>query len=329
MRSYFETALEESSGFKPTANQIDEALLNSQLPTVLVFEFGDLESLDAKINSLLSESGYTTHFSVSQIMVNYEMFAYPDQALQKFTSKPEYLTISQKEKLRNNGLLNKPFETDLYVNNSADNSNVAKFEYKSNGIYQTFLSIEDLGVANNEDFSFTIADENGNTVYGVEENTRTLDPFSMYDSTLISNKEQVFLNGSLTGSIKANMTYCNSVILRIDMRAGVNNPLISMFGVNTIYGPTGPIGTDTRIYGDVDNDNTVTISDATAIQMYLAKMDNSLSGNDLTVANVSKTDELDIQSATAIQMYLAYLDSESKTGENIYFVNFIDIKYID
>ena len=93
------------------------------------------------------------------------------------------------DKLRNTGLLNKPFEADLYVNNSADNKNVAKFEYKENGIYQCALSVGDLGIENNEGFSFTIADENGNTVYGVEEHTRVLDPFSMSDSSIMSFKE--------------------------------------------------------------------------------------------------------------------------------------------
>lgn len=180
------------------------------------------------------------------------------------------------DKLRNTGLLNKPFETDLYVNNSDDNKN------NENGIYQCALSVGDLGIENNGGFSFTIADENGNTVYGVEENTRVLDPFSMSDSSIImSFKEQVFLNSSLTGSIKANMVYCNVVILRIDVRAGVGNPLITMFGVYTNYGQKDAVGA--RIYGDVDNDNAVTISDATAIQIYLAELSSvdSLVGTEL------------------------------------------------
>ena len=77
------------------------------------------------------------------------------------------------------------------------------------------------------------------------------------------------------------MVYCNVVILCIDVRAGVGNPLITMFGVYTNYGQKDAVGA--RIYGDVDNDNAVTISDATAIQMYLAELSSvdSLVGTEL------------------------------------------------
>lgn len=319
MRTYFSNVLTERLGTNPTDSQIDEAMLDTKLPMVLVFEYGDYESLDAKINSLLRESGYTTPYSVnSSLKNNYELFAYPPQQFQKTYSK--YLTNSQKEKIINSGLLNEPFETDLYIRNSQDSTKAVELEYKGNGVYQCVITTENLGVANNEDFSFTIADENGNTVYGAAENSEMLTPYYSYSYNFMMCKAQVFLNSNSVESIKANMYYCNtnSVIIRIDVRAGVTSPLITMYEVGSA-----------RIYGDVDNDSKVTVKDVTVIQMYLARFENNLSQNDLTVANVIKSDEFNIRAATAIQLYLAGFENNNKTGQNIYFINGFDVNYIN
>lgn len=316
MRDYFKNVLAENSNTQPTDNQIDKAMLNSQLPMVLVYEYGDFENLDLKINGLLSESGYTVTFSVEgNLKSRYERLTYPDQALQKNYS--QYVTKSQVDKIKNSGFLNKPYETDLYINNSENKTNVAELEYKENGIYQCVVSAENLGIKDNEDFSFTITDKSGKTVYGAGENSEILTPFNNSHYSFMSYKEQIFLNGSSTESIKSNMEMRDNVLIRIDVRAGVDKPLISMFTVN-----------ETRIYGDVDGDNIVTVKDVTLLQLYLANYEKGLSEKDLIAANVLESDELDIKSATAIQIHLANLIVSSKTGGKIYFVDF-DINYIN
>lgn len=68
--------------------------------------------------------------------------------------------------------------------------------------------------------------------------------------------------------------------------------------------------------GDVDGDETVSISDVTSIQRYLAELE-MLEGIYLHAADTNQDGTLDISDATAIQMYLAEYDIEYPIGEVI------------
>ena len=61
------------------------------------------------------------------------------------------------------------------------------------------------------------------------------------------------------------------------------------------------------LIGDVNGDNKVDITDATAIQRHLAEME-SLSGQALALADVNSDGKVDISDATHLQMYLAEFD---------------------
>lgn len=65
-----------------------------------------------------------------------------------------------------------------------------------------------------------------------------------------------------------------------------------------------PANAAEKILGDVNGDGMVTVSDATAIQRYLAELE-SIPEERMTCAMVSENDELNIASATLIQMYVA------------------------
>ena len=75
-----------------------------------------------------------------------------------------------------------------------------------------------------------------------------------------------------------------------------------------------------KILGDIDGDDSITISDSSRIQMYSAKLIDQ-SGVDFDVSDVNNDIKTDIVDATRIQQYLAKICSFS--GEEIY-----DNKYI-
>ena len=61
------------------------------------------------------------------------------------------------------------------------------------------------------------------------------------------------------------------------------------------------------LIGDVNGDNKVDITDATAIQSHLAEME-SLSGQALALADVNSDGKVDISDVTHLQKYLAEFD---------------------
>ncbi len=72
-----------------------------------------------------------------------------------------------------------------------------------------------------------------------------------------------------------------------------------------------------RLYGNVNGDVDITISDATLIQKHIARLD-AASAENAVLADVNADNEIDIKDATCIQKYIAALDGGEKTGEPYY-----------
>lgn len=70
----------------------------------------------------------------------------------------------------------------------------------------------------------------------------------------------------------------------------------------------------TYLYGDADNDNKITIEDATTIQMYLAGFQ-SLDEVSKHISDVDMSGEVDINDVTLIQKFIADLIDEFPSGE--------------
>lgn len=68
--------------------------------------------------------------------------------------------------------------------------------------------------------------------------------------------------------------------------------------------PTEPLS---DLVGDVDSDGRVTITDVTSIQRYLAELE-SLTEEQLALADTNGDGEINIADATHVQMYLAEYD---------------------
>ena len=68
--------------------------------------------------------------------------------------------------------------------------------------------------------------------------------------------------------------------------------------------------------GDVDGDGDITITDATAIQRYLAELE-TLDAIHLYAADANEDKEVDIADATAIQMAVAKIPTGHPIGEVI------------
>lgn len=72
-----------------------------------------------------------------------------------------------------------------------------------------------------------------------------------------------------------------------------------------------------RLYGNVNGDADITISDATLIQKHIARLD-AIAEENAELADVNADGEIDVKDATCIQKYLASLDGGEKTGEAYY-----------
>ena len=70
----------------------------------------------------------------------------------------------------------------------------------------------------------------------------------------------------------------------------------------------------TYLYGDADNDNKITIVDATTIQKYLVGLQNF---NEVSkhISDVDNSGDIDIRDVTQIQKYVANLIDEFPAGE--------------
>lgn len=67
------------------------------------------------------------------------------------------------------------------------------------------------------------------------------------------------------------------------------------------------------LLGDVNNDDKISIRDATLIQMYCAEII-SLSNEETIKADVNEDDNVDIKDVTFLQKYLAGLVADSNIG---------------
>ena len=70
----------------------------------------------------------------------------------------------------------------------------------------------------------------------------------------------------------------------------------------------------TYLFGDVDNDNSITIKDSTAIQKYLVGLQNF---NEVSkhISDVDNSGDIDIRDVTQIQKYVANLIDEFPAGK--------------
>ncbi len=229
LRESFKNNLSDISGGEASESDVDYALLNSGLPAVLVFDYSDKKSAEDKIKECLANSEYGVDFYDDFVNFAYEnnCYSYPEQILMMCYDRG--LTEDQFKAVKEAGKLNKPFEQDLYINCSWSDEKLP-LEYKSNGIYQCFIPADKLpdyeyGVNN----TITISDSENNVIFGANENNY------LYSSNAFSYnyipKGQIFLNRESENSLIWNITKDSlvDVVVQIDMRAGLSNPLITAY----------------------------------------------------------------------------------------------------
>lgn len=227
LRDIFLKKLPDIIGREASESDVDYALLNSGLPAVLVFDYSDKKSAEDKIKEHLANSEYGVDFYYDFVSFAYESYKYPEQILMMCYDRG--LTEDQFKAVKEAGKLNKPFEQKLYINCSWSNNNLP-LEYKSNGIYQCFIPISELpdyeyGVNN----TITINDSEDNVIFGAKENRY------LYLSRALSysymSKVQVYLNSESKTPLIWDITKdsLSSVVVQIDMRAGLFEPLITVY----------------------------------------------------------------------------------------------------
>ena len=233
LRDSFKRNLKKINGYEPSEAEIDYALLNSCLPPVLVFDYADKQYAGEKVKAYLNkgiygESFYDDNFCAYAYENN--LYTYPEQILMMCYDRG--VTAEQFKAIKEAGKLNKPYEQDLYINGSWSDEKIP-LEYKSNGIYQCYIPAEKLpkyqyGVNN----TATITDIDGNVIYGADEGS------NLYISTAMNYtyipKRLVYLDNETNSPINWNVNKDSNynVLVQIDMRAGVDKPLITAYPAN-------------------------------------------------------------------------------------------------
>lgn len=222
MRDYFQKSLNLT-----TDSQIDEAILAADLPKVNVFAFGKGEQYDAKINGYLEKLGMP-RFDIEKTMGYYEPTAYPEYELQMTYNT--FLTEEQIEKIHNAGKLNKPLDGDLFFN--GENGENLPFHYSENGIYSCLVSGD--AFSTTDDLTFTVCDDGGSAVFGASDENVLTGYYSYQFGLITGRKQQSLLQKGSALPVKINLRGTQNMLVRIDMRAGADNPIICLIPVETI-----------------------------------------------------------------------------------------------
>ena len=106
--------------------------------------------------------------------------------------------------------------------------------YSENGIYTCLIKKSDF--VDNSD-KFVITDSKGNLIYGTPVGCKDCEvsAYHPYQFSMFYNKKAIFLSNNNSDSFKINCSEDN-MLVRIDMRAGINSPVIVLLPANKISG---------------------------------------------------------------------------------------------
>ena len=291
----------------------------SELPKVLIYEYGNIEQLRSQLSALYDRFGVETADKTvdSVLQANYyfkyqisdfQHIDYPGYTHSVYSS--EFI-----EDLRsNNGKLSVKLEDTLIINSTTSELK-KEFLYDMNGVYRCYLT--------NQEFKeialgFNIVNQNSELMYGANENTNTLYLPTNLTGVSYGTEYIQLINSKGKDDIRisVNSTMFSDVFICIDFGSGLDTPSIYTIPVAFKYS-----------YGDVNMDGTVNINDVTYLQKSIAQYSGyTLNENQKSIADVTKTEPLNIENATAISKKLAEL-KDFEYGETLYFSQYIKLGF--
>lgn len=216
LRNYFR----QLCGTNPSEEDIDNKILQSNLPEILVYEFEDKSQIEKQLSPVLP--GTVTSDTFTALRNAYESQQYPELALQ--TIHTRYLTQDMINTLQKGVDIPNPILAPIYLRGSFNNWKANnQFTYNGNGVFETKVYLD--SSKNNGEYEFKVADQ-GWSKYN----------FGLYSSTPISptsnisynhSTVQTFMNnGSNTQNIHLKVYNSGTYIFRVDIGSGVNSPLV-------------------------------------------------------------------------------------------------------
>lgn len=290
LRDYFRNKI---SAENVTDAEIDDAILKSGLPEVLIFELNDRDTAKKQIEEILND---TSSVATDFLATEYETQSYPEPDLQ--LTSDSLLTSEDKLRLENGEAVNKPYG-DLFFSGSFDNwQQERQFLYVGNGVYEAYLSLN----SDVSDYKIEIKDSAHNTLFGIND---ALTVMCTSPLMYLMSTPQFFLNKSAPGDISINTNSCTDITIRIDSRAGTDNPLIRVLPSQYTYG----------VFGDVSkNDGICTLKDEVMLQSYLNDSID-LDSTSLSLANVNGDNKISIADVMYMSNYIAEIYStDNLTG---------------
>lgn len=302
MRNYFKSRIAQASGRQPyevTDGEVDEAILATSLPNVLIFDFSNKEEAVQKIKDALGED--VDESAYSWINDRYESQPYPEPALQSIHTR--YLTDRDVERLSTGIPYDKPYSTDLYVRGSWDDyAGRQALTYQGNAVYEINL----LGLTTSADgiYELRIEGEDGTLIYG----STDPDPVCAISKYTYSHAtKQWFLTDDqgAAGNIRINPNG-SSMALRLDIRAGLHAPQLR-----------GMYVSESGIYGDIDDSREIDMVDVVMMQKALSGAI-PLDVRQLRLCDVNGDGLFTEEDIILVQRYLAQESGTGRTGETAF-----------
>ncbi len=286
--------------------------LNSDVPEVLVYEYGNYEQLKEQLTGIkerfgeeiyedLCEEVYFWEYSYQYLAQDLQYFDYKNNGVIKYTPAhmDEFANEIGKYEVK---------MTDIPVLNSTTTEAQISFEYDNNGVYRCVIPSAEFSKYTG---GFNIVNTENKVLFGAKEEYSRVNPAVQYiynaspdDIKLLKKDGEYPISINTSGPYQV----WSDVMVCIDMRAGEETPALYVL---PIY--------KKQLYGDVNSDGTVNVTDATAIQKVLAGLDGeSFDSFESDAANVLKDKELSVSCATAISKYIVGL-GDSKCGQSLYY----------
>ncbi len=284
--------------------------LIAESPSVLVYEYGEIEQLKEQLLTTKPRMGnYLYKKFYNDIFNSHYFYEYLPQDLQYLGFKeivnypPEFV-----DKLANkSGNYDIKFNEQLFISSRITDLSIP-FVYDNNGIYRCLIPSANYPLFTD---GFTITNSDNKAVFGGDSENFVVNPNVQFaynasenDVKLLKKDSNypIFINNEYPYNIQSD------VLVSIDFRAGMDSPALYLLPIYKI-----------QQYGDVNSDGETNISDSTAIQKVLSGIDGE--GFDIfetEAANVIKDGYMNVTCATSIGKHIVGFRTP-KCDQKMYF----------
>lgn len=303
MRDYFKKQIAQSSEREPyevADSEVDEAILATELPNVLIFEFSNKNEAIGKIKDALGDE--VDESAYAWINDRYESQLYPEPSLQSIHTR--YLTDQDVARLHTGIPYDRPYSGELYIRGSWDDFATRQaFTYQGNAVYE--INLYHLTTLADGVYDVRIEGEDGALIYGSTD-PEPVRPISKYSYNHYTKQWFLTDDQSTAGHIKINTDGNDKIALRLDVRAGIHAPQL-----RGLYLSSG------GQYGDASCDWQIEIDDVLMMQNALAGVI-TFSPSQLLLCDVNDDGSITVADTILVQRFIAQESGTGRVGADMF-----------